>query len=135
MLGASYGPVSDIELVWSLIACVGIVFDVFNVREARKDLKAAQLLNGRVPTRIVLAKNHIFGSGLRLFILSLTLMVGILAMTLEDPPSRVDLPLRVTLASALIRWTFILIIVSIVLKAFIEFREREQLRLLDKEES
>jgi hypothetical protein len=54
MIGASYGTVSDIELVWTIISLVGFCLSSFNVRATVRDcrwLRASRVsrsdLNGR----------------------------------------------------------------------------------------
>lgn len=86
MLSATYGTVSDIELVWTIIALVGLGFGAFNLNDALGDLDALNQLGIQNGRRIV-AKFAIRQEIMRMTMQTIFAAIGILAMLLPEPPS------------------------------------------------
>lgn len=86
MLAATYGTVSDIEILWTIIGAVGVMFSAFNLRDARIDkrvLADAGIVNGR---RII-ARFAVRAELARLVIQAIFVTIGVLAMLQTDPPN------------------------------------------------
>jgi hypothetical protein len=84
-LAAQYGTVSDVELVWTIIATVGAGFSIYNLRDALKDRAALKRLHNR-NGRWLLANFAIRAEAARLAIQLIFLTIGILAMLIVDAP-------------------------------------------------
>ena len=39
MIAAAYGSVSDIEILWVIIALIGFVYSVVNINSGREDIR------------------------------------------------------------------------------------------------
>lgn len=107
-LAASYfgGYVSDIEIMWVLIALFGAVFSAHNLNESRKDLailKERGITNGRQK----IAKTGFRAEVARLTVQVIFITVGIIAMTFQDPPAVVHEPLKLMLFRFIFQWGFI----------------------------
>lgn len=103
--GAAYGTASDIELLWTLLALVGLVFSVVNLREAWIDYRVlckARVSNGR----LVLAKALVKSEGARALKQIIFMAIGGLALWLPEAPPH-SLPLKLDIAGFLIRWGLI----------------------------
>jgi hypothetical protein len=126
-IAAQYGTISDIEVVWTLIALFGLIFSVFNVREAlidRKVLKISGVKNGRK----MIADYSLISESARATIQTIFLVVGILAMTLADAIDSANAPWNVVLIGVVFRWGLILSASLISLKSFLAWRLRKELR-------
>jgi hypothetical protein len=125
LLAASYGTVSDIEILWTLIAGAGVVFGIFNLRDAwgdRKELVLANIYNGRR----TIANFAVRGEAARMFVQSVFVSIGVLAMLLPDPPST-DVPLKFTIFGAIFRWGLITSAAVILGKSIDSFLVRRKL--------
>ena len=84
MLAATYGNVSDIEILWTLIGLIGVLFSIYNLADAWKDrdaVVAAGIYNGR---RII-ANFAVRGEAAAL-IQSVFTTIGAVAFTQPDAP-------------------------------------------------
>lgn len=127
LLAAQYGSVSDIELVWTLLALAGLSFSVYNVREAAADLGALKR-SGERNGRMLLARMTVRSEVARMAIQLIFLTIGIGAMTLQDAQNQSQLPFRVALVSFLIQWGLIFASALISLKSYWAYSMRSQLK-------
>jgi hypothetical protein len=126
LLAAQYGSISDIEIVWTLIAGIGLAFSIFNVREAFADraaLKLAGVKNGRK----MIADEGLLQELARTVIQAIFLTIGLLAMTYPDPPDVSDRPWNLVLIGIVFRWGLIISASLIMLKSFGAWRLRRRL--------
>jgi len=127
-LASSYfnGYVSDIEILWTLIALGGLVFSIYNIREAFNDvaaLKLRKIKNGRMKIAMVGLKAELG----RAIIQTIFLAVGILAMNFQDPPVQIHEPFKVALFRFVFQWGFILSGLILALKSYWNFQLRRDL--------
>lgn len=102
-VAASYGNVSDIEVLWTLVALGGAAFSLYNVRDAARDYRAtAHIKNGRR----WIAASQVRVEVARLAIQLIFLAIGVLAMFLPSPPDAVLSTLQVV-TGAVFRWGLI----------------------------
>jgi hypothetical protein len=81
ILGASYGSIEDIEILWTLIALVGLFFALFNLKESlvdRKSIKSLNITNGRAK----IAKTGLKSEVARVIKQLIFLAIGVIAMSL-----------------------------------------------------
>lgn len=126
MIAATYGTVEDIEILWVILALVGLVYSAINVTEAAKDYRFVQerrIANGRR----VLAWSHLVSESLRAGVLFIFLVIGVLAMFFASPPTG-QVPRNVTIAMAVTRWGLIASSAMLVLKTYIAKKARDQIR-------
>lgn len=130
MIAAAYGSVSDMEIVWTLIAIAGAAFSVYNVRDSLADLSAlGKRINGRRKVALVALKTEMA----RLAIQTIFIAIGIAAMTVPEQPDQLDQPANVAITGMLIRWGLVISGALIAWKSWMVFRLRRQ--LLDDENS
>jgi hypothetical protein len=125
MLAASYGTVGDIEIMWCLIALVGLVFSVFTANKAIGDRKALKLLgigNGRKS----IASYAIFAEVGRAAIQFIFLSIGITSLFLPQYDES-QLPTAQLLAGILVRWGLILSSLILTSKSYAAYRLRKRL--------
>jgi hypothetical protein len=125
MLGAAYGTVGDIEIMWTLIAVIGLGFGAFNLRDAwcdRKFLIANDIHNGRR----VIANYAIRAEIARIIIQTIFTVAGILAMILPEPPRATSVDTAVVIG-AVIRWGFIVSGALILFKSVDAYLTRHKL--------
>ena len=126
MLAAAYGTVSDIEIVWTLIALVGAVVSIYNFREARDDctaLREAGLFNGRW----LVARSTKWVEGLRLFVQAVFGAIGVMTMFFPETPDQLDQPWYVVVFGILATWGLIGSSLAITTQSFINAYVRRQL--------
>jgi uncharacterized integral membrane protein len=123
--------VSDIELLWTAIAVVGLGFSAWNIREAWCDLRALKRM-GVNSAREILAHNHLTGEIIRGIILAIFAVIGVLAMTLPEVPDQLHQPTRYVIFGAVFRWGLILASALLVTKSILEWLERRQLSVILK---
>lgn len=127
VLAAGYGTVSDIEIAWTLLAVIGGVFSVTNVRDALADLNATdhlRPLNGRRSIAVVGLKIEVTRLAMQLIFAT----IGVLAMLLDDQPPVSDLPWRVAAAGVMIRWGLIVVSALVLYQSIENRRLRQVLR-------
>lgn len=126
MLAVSYGTVSDIEILITLIALVGIVFGVYNIRDAWKDRRKiviAKVFNGR---RLI-ANFAVRGEIARVYMQSVFAALGLLAMTLPEAPVQ-NQPLKIVIFGAIFRWGLISVTAVCLFKSIDSWRVRRAVR-------
>lgn len=126
MIGASYGNVEDIEVLWSLVALIGLVYSLINVQEGRKDMRwldVNSIFNGRR----TLAKFQLAAEGLRAFVQGVFLLIGVLEMFI---PGNVvsNGSWSVVAISASVRWGLLLASVALTVKSYLGKRVRDVLK-------
>lgn len=126
LIAAQYGTVSDIEIVWTLIALFGASFALYNWREASADLRALKVA-GTKNGRLLLASTNRVMESIRVVVQTIFLTIGLLAMTIPDrPDARLDN--RIEITAFLIRWGIITASGLIAFKSFLAFRLRNELK-------
>jgi hypothetical protein len=133
-LAASYGSLSDIEIAWTLLAAIGLIFSIFNVREAYADwtsLKDLPMREGN--SRPLIAWNSLKTEAASSVIQILFGTIGILSMLLPQTSDQLDLPLKQLLISITIRWGLLIGATLLALKSYWTFSmRREFLRELER---
>jgi hypothetical protein len=119
------GYVSDIEILWVLIALVGMIFSLHNVSETRQDLAVLRYKNIR-NGRWKIAVTGLRAEVGRFIIQSIYLAVGIYAMFFPDPPSMHE-SLRVAAFRFLFQWGFIVSSLILTLKSYWNYELRQEL--------
>lgn len=117
LLGYHYGSVEDIELLWTIIAFVGLVFSLINFADAYKDCKylaARGITNGR----ILVAKTNLWTEGMRGAIQTIFLVIGVLALMIESPP-QTKLTTAQFLIGIVIRWGIITASLLLTIKTYL----------------
>jgi hypothetical protein len=129
IVGAAYGPVSDIEILWTLLAVVGVVAASFGLRDAVRDRR---WLHDQDPPanglRETMALQRIRDEAGRVFVHGVFGTIGVLAMTIPEAPNQLDLPWNVTLATALVRWGLIACALVLTTQSLLNRRDRIVLR-------
>lgn len=123
MIAAAYGSVSDIEILWSVIAAVGLSYSLYNLRDALKDydfIKHHKISNGRR----ILARHAVYGEGIRAAIQGIFLTVGILAAFVPEAPP-VEAITVISILGLIIRWGLILSSVLLTIKSYLGKRSRD----------
>ena len=134
MLAAQYGTISDIEIVWIVLAVFGLFYSVRNAVEANKDCKAlkkAGVLNGRRK----IAKTARFQDAARAVIHGLFASIGLMAGLLPDPPDQLSLPLKQQVISLLVRWGLIFGSVVLVAQSYASNQLRKELLETERQEA
>jgi hypothetical protein len=116
-LAAQYGTVSDVELVWTIIATVGAGFSIYNLRDALKDRAALKRLHNR-NGRWLLANFAIRAEAARLAIQLIFLTIGILAMLIVDAPDQLHQPPLIVALGIVFRWGLIVSALLLTLKSY-----------------
>lgn len=127
LIAAHYGPVEDIEVVWTLIAFIGAIFSVYNVREARKDLHALSTIdknNGRGKLGRFAIKTEVA----RLAIQLIFLLIGVLAMSVQSRGTPAGTPWNIVLLGIIFRWGLIIASLLVTLKSYWGYKIRKDLR-------
>lgn len=124
MLAAEHGTVSDIEIVWVVLALVGVVFTLLNLGEAKSDLKwvnRAGISNGRR----VLAQTGLWMEVCRFVIQAIFCVIGVLAMLVHDAPS--SIPAAQEAIRVAITWGLIISSALLTFKTYLARRVRKEL--------
>lgn len=127
LLFASYGTVGDIEILFTVLALVGVVFSLINTIEAIRDwgaVRRAGIGNGRR----MLAWTSALAEGIRLIIQSIFATLGILAMFIPEPPPQLHQPLLLVVFGAVFRWGLILSSALLMVKSVMGHITRQHLR-------
>ena len=127
LIGAQYGSVSDIEIVWTLIAFAGICFSSYNIWDALSNYRALppQIQNGRR----ALAKLYVYMEATRITILSIFFTIGVFAFTLKDGVDQTSLPLKIAIFSAILRWGLVISGLLILFQSYANYRVRRELHV------
>jgi hypothetical protein len=126
VIAAAYGTVSDIEILWVLVALVGCIYSVFNIRASQRDfdwLNENKIENGRR----TLARYQLLAELLRAATQTIFLTIGVLAGFLPEPP-----PVPLTHIQSIVgfaaRWGFITASVFLTIKSYLGYRVRQVLQ-------
>ena len=122
MIAANYGPVADIEILWTLIALVGAGFSYYNVRDALEDWRTARDLPGNGRKWIAAVSLRLESA--RMAIQLIFALIGFLAMLLAETEPSLQQPWHVTAIGVTIRWG--LIVCSVLI--FMQSVENRRLR-------
>lgn len=125
ILGAGYGTVSDIEIVWIIISTVGFGFACWNATQAwgdRKYLESAGIRNGRW----AVARLATFTESGRAYVQLFFMSIGLIAMHHPDPPASGAGWLSQA-ETVFARWGFISCAAVICAKSIYTFQVRKQL--------
>jgi H+/Cl- antiporter ClcA len=125
IIAAHYGNVEDIEIFWTLIALVGLVFAIFNLREATQDKKAIKALK-ETNGRIKIAKASFKSEIARVIKQAIFLVIGVLAMTLPGV-EYTGLPWSQILINVTIRWGLITASFLTTYQSYLVYRLRREL--------
>lgn len=127
MLGAAYGSVSDIEIVWVLVAVVGLTFSLFNFRDALRD--KARLIRAKVSNgRMLVAQANLLGEATRAVKQAIFATIGALAMLLPEVPPQANIPLKNQLIGFFIRWGLITASALTTYQSYLGWQIRRALR-------
>lgn len=126
LIAGDYGPVGDIEILWTLIALFGIGFSIYNVREAFKDVKSLHTHNIR-NGRAYIARSFRMSEVTRLIMQLIFLTIGVISMTIYNIP-RQDLPLKLQIFSFIFTWGLITAATMTALQSYLAFRIRQYIR-------
>lgn len=124
MFGYTYGSIEDIEIVWTLVAALGLGYSLLNIRDAKIDLsylREMRVINGR----LLVAKANLLTESLRAVIQAIFLVIGLLAMTLvtSTPDNLSWNQLAISMA---VRWGLITASILLTAKTIIARRLRKQ---------
>ena len=125
MIGAAYGTVEDIEVLWTISSLVGLIFSILVFRAAVGDwkfLKLHNIFNGRRVT----AKIAVLGEGTRAIKQMIFLAIGIIALLLPSPP-HVDLSSIQSIAGIFVRWGLICASLLTTYQSFLVYSLRKHL--------
>lgn len=124
VVAAAYGSVSDIEILWTLIAVVGMVYSLINFRESWLDWKLLRKIRGYDARRIV-ACSAMQAEGIRAAIQGFYITIGVYAMFIPETPTA-HLPLRYVIFGALFRWGFVISSLLLTYKSYLGARLRKK---------
>jgi len=125
VLAASYGSVEDIEVLWTLLALIGLIFSIYNTREALRDRTA--LIESRTNgDRLRIANSIIISEITRVIKQIIFLVIGVIALTLTAAPTT-QMNIKQILIGVAIRWGLIIASGLTTYQAFIAFRLRRVL--------
>lgn len=119
------GAVSDIEILWTLISLIGLLFSFYNIKESRQDLavlRERHIRNGRWRIAVTALRAELG----RAIIQGINVTIGIFAMTFPEPPSAAE-PLKVQVFRFIFQWGFILSSFILTLKSYWNFSLRREL--------
>jgi hypothetical protein len=120
-----HGNVSDIEVLWVLIATIGVIFSLHNVQESRKDLHALRERNIR-NGRHRIAITGLRAEAGRAIVQMIYFTIGAYAMAFPEPPTQHE-PFKFSLFRFLFQWGFILSSVILTLKSYWNYELRRDL--------
>lgn len=123
MINAAYGSVSDVEILWVLVALVGLVYSILNILDARGDkeyLDTHNIQNGRR----ALAKYQLIAEYLRAAIQLIFAMIGLAAMTLPEVPNSAHLPRHELIIRVLLTYGLIAASIMLSIKSYLGYRVR-----------
>lgn len=125
LLAATYdNTISDIEIVWTLIAVMGFFFALANVRDSLRDMK---LIDNRTNGRRIIAQFSTRIELSRCLIQAIFVAVGVLAMTIPEPPDQLEQPWNYALLGIIFRWGLIISASLLALNSYWSYRSRREL--------
>lgn len=126
MIGAAYGSVADIEIVWVLMAVIGVGFSLYNLGGAVGDLRYFKKLKLPPNGRRDVAYSSVIVETARLLILLIFVSIGVIAMFLPELPPNVDIPRTQLLVGIAVRWGLIVSSALIILQSFVNAAVRKR---------
>ena len=126
MLGASYGTVEDIEIMWVLVAAFGLVYSILNFKDAKEDFDFVKK-NGIFNGRRVAAWVSFWSEMMRGAIQTIFLTIGLLVLMLPSPPPASKLPWEQVAAGFFVRWGLITSSILLSVKSYIARRARKEI--------
>lgn len=123
MIAAQYGNVSDIEVVWTLIALAGFALSIYNVRHAQRDRVWLRNLHADPNGRGKIATTQLCLELARGVVQVIFAAIGVLAMLVPDAPPT-HLPLAYVLLGAFFRWGMIVSSTLITWQSYLNYRLR-----------
>lgn len=126
IIAAQYGTISDIEIMFGLIALFGLIFSLYNVREAQEDigyLRERNIGNGRMKIAVFARRAEIA----RATIQSIFVMLAIMAMLFPDQPSLPNEPLKLVIYRFLFVWGLMISAALLSLKSYWNWHLRREL--------
>lgn len=123
MIAAQYGDVSDIEVVWTLIALAGFLLSIYNVRHAQRDRVWLRNLHADPNGRGKIATTQLCLELSRGVVQLIFVTIGVLAMLVPDA-RQTDLPLVYVLLGAFFRWGLIVSASLITWQSYLNYRLR-----------
>lgn len=127
MLAAAYGSVSDIEVLWVVVALVGLAVTGFNFADAVRDRKYL-IDNGISNGRRIVADTQVYTEFTRLSIHTIFATIGVLAMFLAEAPNSPDQPWPAVAIGVAIRWGLIVSSILLMSQSIALRRMRNKLR-------
>lgn len=127
MIFAAYGSVSDIEILWTLIAVVGLSFSAYNLVDARGDLEyiySEDIHNGRT----FLARTNFVAEMTRVIKQGIFLAIGLMAMFVPEVPNTLDLPRFQSVIRFTITWGLIIASALTSYQSYLGFKVRRALK-------
>jgi len=128
ILEAGYGTVSDFEIVWTMIAIIGFCFAIANLVGVISDYKFEKdrIKAGGQPNGIwYLAKVAVLTESGRAYLQLVFIYLGLISMTLADPPPSVGLGNQVR--DAVARWGLLTASLLVVVKTCYAWYVRKRL--------
>lgn len=117
--------ISDIEVVWVLLAAFGLFYALRNAREAHQDVVVLTAATELDPSKERIARTTRFQDVARAVIHAICLVIGLLAMMLVDTS---DSPSALIVAIGLtIRWGLIAVSAILVAQSYASNRLRVEL--------
>lgn len=126
ILAAAYGSVSDIELIWTLIAVIGAFFSIYNLKEAFKDFKTLGFID-RKNGRGLIARATLKSEFARLIIQLIFITIGIFAMFITEVPLPPGTPFKIVAIGFVFRWGIIISSLLITFKSYWAYQVRTEL--------
>lgn len=123
MIAAAYGPVSDVEIIWVVVAFVGLIYSLLNVQDSlgdRKFLDDNRITNGRR----ALAKYQLMAEILRAGMQLIFFAIGVAAMTLPEIHNSADLPTHELVIRVLLTYGLVASSIMLTIKSYLGFRVR-----------
>lgn len=125
MIAAAYGSVSDIEILFTLLAAIGIAFSAYTLSRAVGDkrfINHAGILNGRRR----LARYAVWAEITRAIKQLIFLVIGILAMTRPEVPPDAGLTLGQNLVRFFFTWGLITATALTTFQSFLAYMVRRE---------
>ena len=117
IVAAQYGTVSDIEILWVVIAIIGFLVSAWNFWQAHLDCRALKTMKEPNGRRLI-AKASRFQDATRMSVHAIFITIGLLAMTQKDVNNELltdtQLALRFSITWGLVLGAVLLVTQSMV---------------------
>jgi hypothetical protein len=136
LLAATYGSVEDIEVIFTLIAFGGLLFSLFNLRNAYCDWKLVKEKGNPSGPRAVWGGFSLVSEAFRSTIQAIFTSLGILAMMVATPqlPPGYHLPMSQLLLRIDFRWGLLISALLLLFQSYGVWRTRKRLLEFSEEE-